>query len=219
MRLRMAVGFGLIGLGMVGCGGGGSSGGNGPATYSGIANSLAHPTGKLAASNANGVAKAFEQIDASAANGRRIKGGTTDNQTVTCPAGGSYTISVSGGQTSGQATLGYDQCCYTEGCCINGSGNWYYSTEASASYSMCGSYSLSISCDTENGTVNYQGCMSGSTGDWTYVVTVEGKTYAVSGNYNSGSGTLQITDSAGTYTCTYNQGVGSCTGSAGTFSF
>jgi hypothetical protein len=216
-RFGMAVSIGFVGFGLVGCGGGSSS--NGSGSYSSIANSLAHPTGKLAASNANSVAKAFEQIDASAANGRRIKGGSTANQTVDCPSGGSYSVAVSGGQTSGQATLSYNQCCYTAGCCINGSGNWYYSAETNASYSLCGSYSLSLSCDSESGSVSYQGCMSSASGDWTYVVTVDGKTYAVAGSYSSGSGTLDITDSTGTYTCTYSQGAGSCTGSGGTFTF
>jgi hypothetical protein len=213
--MKLVIALGLVGLGMVGCGGSKSGGGG---SYSSIANSLAHPTGKLAATNASSVAKEFEKIDTSAAAGRRIKDGTSTNQTVTCPSGGSYTIAVSGGQTSGHATLDYNQCCYAVGCCIDGAGNWYYSAESNASYSMCGSYSLSVNCDTETGSVNYQGCLSGSSGDWTYVVTVDGMTYAVSGSYSSGSGTLHITDSTGTYTCTYSQGTGSCTGS-GTFSF
>jgi hypothetical protein len=218
MRLVMAVGLGVIGLGMVGCGG--SKSGSHGASYSDIANSVAHPNGTLAASNANNVAKAYEQIDSASMGGRRLKGGSaSSNQTITCPSGGSYTVSASGGETSGQATLSYNQCCYTVGCCINGSGDWYYSTQSNESFSLCGSYSLSATCDSTTASVSYEGCLSQSTGDWVYVVTVDGKTYAVSGSYSSGSGTLEITDSTGTYTCTYNQGAGSCTGSAGNFSF
>jgi hypothetical protein len=209
----------MIGLGMVGCGGGDdNSSGNAAAGYNNIATSVAHPTGTLAASNANNVAEAYAKIDSAAANGRRLQSETSTSQTVACDAGGSYSVSASGGETAGQATLGYNHCCYTEGCCINGTGTWYYTSQASASYSMCGSYSLTVACDADNGTLNYQGCMSESGGDWTYVVTVDGKTYSVSGTYSSGSGTLKITDSKGTYTCTYSQGTGSCTG-AGSFSF
>ena len=213
-RFAMAVGF--VSLGMVSCGGGSSGGGS---SYSGIQQSMAHPTGKLASSNANNVANEFEKIDSSAASGRRIKGGTSQSQTVNCPAGGSYSVVASGGQSSGKATLDYNQCCYEASCCIDGSGDWYYSSDSSANYSMCGSYSLTVSCESESGTINYQGCLNSASGDWTYVITVEGKTYAVSGYYSDGSGELKVTDSTGTYTCTYSQGAGSCTGSGGTFTF
>lgn len=213
--MRFAIAVGLVGLGMVSCGGSKSAGGS----YSSIQDSVAHPTGKLASSNASSVATEFEKIDSSAASGRRIKDGTSGSQTITCPAGGSYSVVASGGQTSGKATVDYNQCCYVESCCIDGSGDWYYSSDANASYSMCGSYSLSVSCESESGTVNYQGCLSGSSGEWIYVITVEGKTYAVSGYYSDGSGSLEISDSTGTYTCTYDENAGSCTGPGGSFNF
>ena len=93
------------------------------------------------------------------------------------------------------------------------------SSEASASYSYCYDASLSFTCDSESAHIDYSGCINAS-GQMVYVIEVDGETFAVSGYYAAGSGTLEITGANGTFTCTYSGGSGSCTGSGGeSFSF
>jgi len=188
-------------------------------SYTAVASAIKNPTGTLSSDNAVSVAEAFEKIESGAA-GRRLQGGSTQAQTQTCPSGGSYTVTANGSSSAGTADLKYDNCCYSQGCCINGTGAFYYSTDSTAasSYSVCGSYSLTLACESDSGALNYQGCV-GSSGEWIYVVTIDGKTYSVTGSYSDGSGTLTITDSKDTWTCTYSNGSGTCTGNSGGISF
>lgn len=195
-----------------------STASTGASSYSAISDSIAHPTGTLDKSNAASIGTEYEKISTSSAAGRRVQGGSSANQEITCPAGGKYTVAVDANQSSGQATLSYNQCCYEASCCINGGGTWYYSNGGSSTYSYCGSYNLSVTCGGDSGNATYEGCFNLS-GEWVYVVRVNGKTYSVSGNLSDGSGTLEVTAANGSFTCTYSKGSGSCTGSAGNFTF
>jgi len=137
---------------------------------------------------------------------------------VSWAAGGSLNAAGSGDQSSGHSTALYDDCCVAANCCIDGSADIYFSTEQGAAYSYCGSYDLSYSCEGTTTALTYEGCV-GSTGEQIYVIEVDGDTYAVSGTYSNGSGTLEISGENGTWTCTYSNGSGSCTGTGGTFEF
>jgi major membrane immunogen (membrane-anchored lipoprotein) len=208
----LAVGTLAVSFVLAACGSSDSNSKSGSSgSYTAVANAVEHPTGTLSSGNVVSVADAFEKIESGAA-GRRLQGGSTQTQTESCPSGGSYTVTASGSNSSGTADLKYDNCCYSEGCCINGSGAFYYSTDSSTAseYSICGSYNLTVACGSDSGALNYQG-----SGEWIYVVTVDGKTYSVTGSYSNGSGTLTITDSKDTWTCTYTDHTGTCTGSSG----
>jgi hypothetical protein len=190
-------------------------------SYAAVANKVANPTGTLSAANAVSVAEAYEQIETSGASGKRIQGGSqTSTQQYPCPEGGSYSMTANSDGSSGSADVKYDNCCYSAGCCMNGNAQLFFSTSTTTtdSYSLCETYNISLACGDDSGTLAFDGCM-GSSGEWTYVVTVDGKTYSISGTYTGGSGTLTITDSKDTWTCTYSDGTGSCTGTSGTITF
>lgn len=194
----------------------GGGGGGGGGSYASIADSIAKPTGMLAQSNAVDVAKEYEKFSGTGAGGDRIEK-QTQNMKFTCPSGGSYSVNASGTQSNARAVVSYDGCCYAAGCCMNGGADWYFATQGGTAYSQCGSYDLDYSCSGVTSELKYEGCM-GSSGKWVYVVRLAGKTYSVTGNYKNGTGTLEITDAQGKWTCTYNKGSGSCSG-AGSFSF
>jgi hypothetical protein len=222
MRLRTFVWVSGVCAIWAGCGGGDDSEpSSGGGSFTAIADSIAKPSGQLAASNATDVADEFAKISMTgAAGGRRTTqqaGGQT--QEIACTAGGKQTITASGSQSGGHAVIKYDNCCYQASCCFNGGGDWYYAAQAGASYSFCGSYNMTLSCGTEgSASVKYEGCV-GMDGKWVYVVRVDGKTFAVTGNYSNGNGTLEITGANGSFSCTYSNHTGSCTGSSGNFSF
>jgi hypothetical protein len=220
MRYIMAFGLGFLAVGTFCCSSGdsGSASNSGASSYGAISDSISHPTGQLDKTNTANVAAEFEKIASSSAAGRRIQGSSSANQEVSCPSGGKYTVNVSGTQTAAQANVTYDDCCYEASCCLNGGGVWYFSSDASTSYSYCGTYDISVSCGSDSGAVKYEGCY-GSDGIWTYVVHVSNKTYAVSGTYSNGTGTLKITAANGSWTCTYTNNSGTCTGASGDFSF
>lgn len=195
---------------------GGKGGGSGGGSYSAIADSIAKPTGTLSTSNAVDVAEEFEKNAVAGVGGGQLK--QAQDQKISCPAGGSYTVSASGSQTSSRAEISYDNCCYTAGCCIEGDADWYYAGQAGSTYSFCGDYDLQYACGGQTSSLTYSGCQ-GTDGKWVLSVRVGDRTYAVSGTYRDGTGTLKITDSKGTWTCTYNKGTGSCTGGGSNFSF
>lgn len=215
MRLRTFVSVGLVGTLWIGCGGDDDDkkAPSGGGSYTGIANSIANPTGTLSEGNATSVAEEFAKISSSSLSGARLAQGSS--QTVDCDSG-NITVNAS---SAGQGTFTYNDCCFGE-CCFGGGGTIYFATQE-ATYSYCASYNISFECtfpdDTESGTSTFQGCV-GQEG-WVYVVRVEGETFAVTGHYSDGNGQLTITGANGTYTCTYTDGSGTCTGDGGEFSF
>jgi hypothetical protein len=201
-----------------GCGSGDEDkGDNGAAQINAISASIANPTGTLDNTTAVSVAQEYEKISETSAGALRLQSTSSASQTLSCPNGGTYSVNASGDQSNVQETLSYNNCCYEESCCFSGGGNWYFSTAGGNSFSYCGNYNLSLSCDGESLSEKYSGCFSAS-GEWTYVVTVDSKTFAVTGSIYSGSGTLSISAANGSFSCTYTNYSGSCTGS-GSFSF
>jgi hypothetical protein len=184
-------------------------------SFDAINERVSSPTGTLEATNAVSVADAYEQISSASVAGRRLEQSQSQTVEQACLVSGNYTVTASGDQNSAQATLTYNDCCMAEACCYNGTGNSYYSAGDTLSY--CAEYDLTLDCMTAQGAISYVGCFDG-TGLGTFLVEVEGETYAVSGTYSAGSGTLTIADSTGSFTCTYSGGTGSCSG-AGEFSF
>lgn len=225
-RLERAFGFGaaLAGLAGVfaGCGSDGDgNGGSGSGSFSNITSAIEAPTGTVDDTTVADVGVEFEKIaQSSFAGGSRRDAQTAQSQSGTfdCPAGGNYSGAGSGDQSSGRATATYNDCCFTEGCCINGAADIYYSTEQGAAYSYCASYDLSYSCEGTTAELLYDLCF-GTTGEQIYVIEVEGNTFAVSGTYSNGSGTLEIRGENGTWSCTYSGDGGSCTGTSGSFDF
>lgn len=221
MRLGTWIGIGLFAMAGVGCGGGGGGGGS----YNDVKNSFAHPTGTLAATNADAVAKAYEtsQAGGGLALGRRLDVTTsaqTVSQSISCPSGGTYSISTEvTGTSSGVSTITWNNCCYAAACCYNGGGTYYTSISGTSVGSICGTEQLTLTCGAAPATASASFCEDASNGTFSYLVQVDGKSFAVSGNYSSGSGTLTITGVNGTFTCTYTNDTGTCTGTAGSFSF
>jgi hypothetical protein len=220
MRLGTWMGIGLFAVAGLGCGGGSSK----PASYNQISASFAHPTGTLAATNADAVAQAYQASLSSGldtAAGRRLAP-QTSAQTVSeaCPNGG--TIAVNVNQASANAiseSYTYNNCCETADCCVNGGGNLFYSASGSSSGSFCEAFQISATCSGQPVSEDFSICEDGSTGMISYLVEVDGLSFAVSGSYSSGTGTLTITGANGTFTCTYTNNTGSCTGTSGSFTF
>lgn len=200
-----------------GCGGGDEDKGNGAAQFNAISSSIAHPTGTLDNTTAVAVAQEYEKIAETSAAGLRLQSTSSASETVACPNGGTYSVNASGDQSNVQETLSYNNCCYAESCCFSGGGNWYFSAAGGTTFSYCGNYNLTLACDGDSLSEKYSGCFN-SSGEWTYVVTIESKTFAVTGSISSGSGTLSIAAANGSYSCTYTNYSGSCTGST-SFSF
>jgi hypothetical protein len=205
----------LVCAAAAGCGSGDED--NGAAQFNAISSSIAHPTGTLDDTTAVAVAHEYEKISATSAAGLRLQASSSVNETLACPSGGSYSVNASGDQSNVQETLSYNNCCYEAACCFSGGGNWYFSTTGASSFSYCGTYNLTLACEDETFSEKYSGCFNAS-GAWTYVVTIEAKTFAVTGSLSSGSGTLSISAENGSFSCTYTNYSGSCTGS-GSFSF
>lgn len=218
-RFTTVLGLSFVGIGAICCssgdGGGASSS---PGSYTAISDSIAHPTGQLDKSTAGNVATEFEKVASSGAAGRRIQQSQSATETVACPSGGDYTVQVTGSQTSGQANVDYNQCCYEASCCLDGGGVWYFASGGSSEYTYCGTYDIAMNCGTDSGNIKYEGCV-GTDGSWTYVVHVSGKTYSVNGTISNGTGTLEITAANGSWTCTYTNYTGTCTGTSGDFTF
>lgn len=189
-----------------------SKAGGGSSSYDAIASAISKPTGTVSESTAPQIAAEYEKIlDPSASDASK------QNQTIACSGGGDITVVASGSGNSGNVTASYNDCCESS-CCLNGGYDYYYAAGAGAAFSYCGSYQVQVDCGSgTESDLQYDGCF-GADGEWTYVVRVAGETYAVSGTYIGGSGTLEIRGANGEFTCTYTDGSGSCTGD-GEFSF
>jgi len=218
MRLGTWIGIGLFAVAGLGCGGSSK-----PASYADISASFAHPTGTLAATNADAVAKAYQtsQTAGTGPAGRRLDSRSSAvTESVACPNGGSINVNVDqASQQSVSESFTYANCCETADCCLNGSGNLYYAAAGTAAGSFCESFQITGTCSAVPVSENYSICSNGTTGTISYLVEVNGESFAVSGNYSSGNGTLTITGKNGMFTCTYTNDTGSCTGTSGTFTF
>lgn len=227
MRSVLLTRAGALVVGLLGLGCGDDDSGAQAGGFSGIQSALTEPTGMVDVDTAPAIAEEYDRIaiGAGSAGGQRYTSEQfpqerSVTQTVSCPAGGGYTVSGSGSETGGEATVAYENCCYQDACCMSGSGTWFFSQDANtANYTYCGSYSLAMECMGFTENVAYEGCF-GMDGRWTYVVEVEGQTFAVAaeGSYYGGEGTLTVTGANGTFVCTYSDGTGSCSGD-GSFSF
>lgn len=213
----------VVGLGVVSCGGSGSSSKGG--SFSNITASIAEPSGTVDETSAAGVAEEFETASsASSASpfGRReeiLRATSSQTITIDCPAGGDISMIASGSGTSGTAKGTYNSCCVEASCCFDGTVNSYVSGDASGEViQVCVEASITGTCQGESAAAEYSGCI-GANGEMVILVEVNGESFAVSGNYSNGNGTLEIKGDNGSFTCTYSGGTGSCTGSGGDFSF
>jgi hypothetical protein len=192
--------------------------------YESLAATISEPTGTLdSGDDAKSVALAFKDQGGSynpgAAGARREAGfdGSVDS-TVQCPAGGTIVVSASGNQKKAQASFEYNQCCYTEGCCANGDGEYFYSAQpATSEFSFCGNWNLDVECHGSSASGSFDGCF-GSDGYW-YAVEVQGKTFAVSGSFDGKNGSWKVKTAKGTWTCEAQDGAGSCTDGTNTITW
>jgi len=220
MRLGTWIAIGLFTMAGVGCGGGSSK----PASYADISASFAHPTGTLAATNADTVAKAYQtSLSAQGASplGQRLEQKSSAvSETIACNSSGSISVNVAQASSSAiSENWTYNNCCETAGCCYNGTGDLYYAAAGTAAGSFCESVKLTGTCSAVPIAENFSLCEDGTTGMIGYLIEVDGETFSVSGSYSNGNGTLTITGKNGSFTCTYTNDTGSCTGTGGTFSF
>ena len=221
MRLGTWIAIGLFTVAGLGCGGGSSK----PASYADISASFAHPTGTLAATNADTVAKAYQASLTAGAGpaGRRLEQKTSAQAVVeACPAGGNISVDVKSATSQAVSeTFSYNNCCETADCCLNGGGDVYYAGAGTAAGSFCESFHITGTCSAQPLSETYSIC-SDASGAVSYLVEVEGESFAVSATgstYSNGNGMLTITGKNGTFTCTYTNDTGSCTGTGGTFAF
>lgn len=222
---RVWVAAAVLSLVGVGCGSDGSDSADGDSStgsFQSIRGALEAPSGVVDEETAPLIAEEFESAStASSAGGERFED-DLDYSAELCPAGGQATVSYDGvSSQASTAHFDYDNCCYQSSCCINGAGTFYTRSDTDTGiFSACASYDMTVDCSLygSNATVStsYYGCVSED--GWQFLVTVNNETFAVSGDYRNGSGTLDISGSNGSFTCTYSDGVGSCDGDA-TFTF
>ncbi|MGC4064424.1 MAG: hypothetical protein QM784_07235 [Polyangiaceae bacterium] len=189
-------------------------------SYGDLVAAIESPTGTLDATSANPVAKEYEKINSSSLNGTRGVQSTTDSSSQLCTAGGSAKGEASGGQSSGDMDFVYDSCCIEASCCVDGTVHMVYKSDSqsTASFSYCMDMDYTMNCDSQTVTTTAAGCL-GPNG-FVYAITIDGKSYAVTGSYSNGTGQLTIKGANGSFTCTYTSGAGTCTDeSGGTFSF
>ena len=221
MGRTLGLGGALVALAgaFAGCGGDDDKGSRGGSLAS-ITDAIEAPTGTVDETTVGDVGVEFEKVSqAQIPQGVRRDAQTAQSTgTVSCPAGGTVNASGSGNESSGHSTASYNNCCATANCCLDGEADIYFSTEQGAAYTYCGSYDVTYTCEGTTTAVSYEGCLN-SSGELVYAIEVDGDTYAVSGSYSNGSGTLEITGENGTWTCTYSNNSGSCTGTGGNFTF
>ncbi len=228
VRIERCVGVAAVVLSAVGvfagCGDDGGSSGGG--SFANIQNSISAPSGTVDAASADEVAAEFEKIAASgtpAFGMREDQVAQTQNVDVPCGSSGSISVTGSGNESSGSGQFAFNNCCETAGCCMTGGGNMYFSSSGAAAeadadnFSYCAEYDVQYSCEGETASLDYAGCLGAS--GFVYSVEVNGESYAVTGYYSEGSGSLTITGENGTWTCTYDNGSGSCSGDGETFTF
>jgi len=212
------LGFGLlvsgIALAAVGCGGGGSPA-TGFTSAAALKSAMASPTGTVSAETAVGVAEAFETGSTSGLSAGVRQKAQAQSATENCSEGGS--ISISGNSNMAQEHFNN---CGEGGCVMNGTMNILVDSASQTNVSACISADVNAVCADE-GAVAMQFSMCIDTDSTTgtteikYLVEYEGETYAVSGNFSAGGGSLTITGSNGSFTCTYTADAGTCTGSDG----
>jgi hypothetical protein len=224
MRAEKLMWFSVLGLLAAACGGDDDGGGGGsqPRSYQAISESMAEPSGTVDESTASDIGEEFEK-----ASGATPAGGVRDDQvaqsgsqTIQCSGGGTISVSATGSQEAANISYSYNDCCESS-CCMDGSGTAYYTSAADADFTFCGSYDIDATCEGTSSSVNFSGCL-GKDFEMQYLITVDGDTYAVSGNYSNGNGTLEIRGENGTWSCTYTNGSGSCSGTgstSGSFTF
>jgi hypothetical protein len=223
MRAEKLMWFSVLGLLAAACGGDDEGGGNAsPQSYEAITESMAQPSGTVDENTAGDIGEEFEKVSGAAPAGVREDqvAQSSGSQTIQCSGGGSISVTASGSESAGSGTFSYNDCCESS-CCLEGSGSVYYSSASTAEFTYCGSYDIDATCGGTSSSVNFSGCL-GSDLEWSYLITVDGETYSVSGTYSDGDGTLEIRGANGNWTCTYTDGSGSCTGTGGTsgsFSF
>lgn len=214
-KLFALLGIALLAIGFFQCKddeNGTSSSGENPEA---VAQALSNPTGTVSdAESAQGVAEAFAlQMESMSSTGA----GGTESSEITCPSGGNVTVT---GDSTGAGTFSYNDCCYEEGCCVDGEG-WV--AQGSDDYSLCASYDLEVDCGETSGSFEVDFC-TGTDGNVWYVVEYSGETYACSGYYSSETGgTWTVRDSSTTWdcqaTCTDGECTGSCTNESETYSW
>jgi hypothetical protein len=212
-----AAAVGLWGV-VTGCG---SDGGSKASSFSGITEEISKPTGTVDEASVAKIGEKFEAASKTPAMGVRDDDQTAASGSATatrdCPSGGSATVTGNANESNGRVTLKYNHCCYSEGCCADGSGTVYYSSAQSSSFTYCANYDMDSTCAGTSLSIEYSGCLSAS--GMVLLIDVDGESYAVTGSRSNGSGTLEITGANGKWTCTFSSGSGSCSGPGGNFSF
>lgn len=217
LRMERCLGFaaGAVGLwGVVtGCG---SDGGKAD-SYSSITEEISKPTGTVDQTTVAKIGEKFEAASKASAMGVRDDDQTAASGTATvtqsCPSGGNFTATGSGNQSSGRGTIKYNDCCYTAGCCADGTATIYYSSAQSSDFTSCATYDMDSTCGGTSVSLQYSGCVS--LNGMVLLIDIDGDSYAVTGSRSNGTGTLEITGANGKWSCTFTSGSGSCTSSSG----
>ena len=215
LRFERCLGFAAAAVGVwsvvMGCGGDGK-----PDSYSSITQEISKPTGTVDQASAAKIGEKYEAASKTPAMGVRDDNQTADASasiTRSCPSGGNFTFTGSGNESNGRATTKYNDCCYSEGCCLDGNGTIYYASAQSSEFTFCANYDMDSSCAGTSVSLAYSGCLSAS--GMVLLIDVDGDSYAVTGSRSNGTGSLEITGANGKWTCTFSSGSGSCSSSAG----
>jgi hypothetical protein len=202
----------------IGCGSDDDKGsGSAAPSYQDLSAKVQQPTGTVDATTVGPVAQEYASMNSASFNGSRdyAESGTT---TEACTASGNMTASGTGNENAANVSIDYNDCCETASCCYDGTMHMVYSDDGGGSMSYCADYAVEYACEGVNMSVNYAMCTQAN-GTVGYSVEVAGETYTVSGNYIDGNGQLTITGANGSWTCSYTNDTGTCTGTGGDFTF
>jgi hypothetical protein len=218
------VGFAFASVGFAGlfiaCSGGDSGSSSSTASYADMVAAIKKPTGTVSATSVTPVAQEFEKVTSSGLGGYRQVQETQDVSSQMCTAGGTAKATGSGSETAGNVTISYNGCCMEASCCVDGTIGTVYNSDSTGTseYSSCVDMNVTVECDAQSAVIKSAGCLN-QTGEFVYSITVSGNSYSVSGYYSNGSGQLTIVGENGSWTCTYTNDTGTCTGTGGDFTF
>jgi hypothetical protein len=229
-RIQGIVGLAVLGWAF-GCGSSNSSGG-GSANFSALYTQYTAPTGKLAKTDLGGVGKAFtaDQTQksipvggASLAPGRLTSQGGLKAQGITetesCTDGGNFAIDIGSivvANSEEAATITYNSCSYSPGESVSGTLSFAEWSSPKEVFIYDGS--LTVTDGSMTDTVNLDYALINGTISWSVDVASGNVLVSESGDWNiaNDTGTLTITDSQGTWNCTWTTTQATCTGPGGT---
>jgi hypothetical protein len=169
--------------------------------------------------SSNSSQKSIPVMGASLAPGGLKAQGLTE--TISCTDGGNFTLGIPTATSSNYetASLTYDDCSFAQGDSVNGTLNYAVWTTPTEMMIYDGTLTVTDGGQTDQVSIDY----AYLDGQITWSVSVTGGNVLVSdtGSWDpsTNTGNFTVTDSQGTWSCTWNNDSGTCTGPGGTITY